>query len=76
MGLVMSSNFDVLIVRRNIRCTPISDVTNVEKCALDLMTYGKHYSLTQNKKKHFIQYYHKILIYVLNFKILNICFKS
>lgn len=46
MGLVMSSNFDVLIVRRNRRCTPISDVTNVEKCALDLMTYGKHYSLT------------------------------
>lgn len=40
MGLVLRN--DMLTVRRNVRCILISD--KVEKCALDLMKYGKYYS--------------------------------
>lgn len=40
-GPVISSDGDVLTIKRNVGCTPMSGMTNVEKCALDLMKYGK-----------------------------------
>lgn len=46
MGLVLSSDNDMLTIKKNIRCIPMPGMTNVEKCALDLIKYGKYYSST------------------------------
>lgn len=46
MGLVISSDGDVLTIKRNVGFTPMSGMTNVENCALDLMKYGKFYGST------------------------------